>query len=192
MTRLTAHTVHESFPAHGSSLAGPWHGYPRRLSAVGTAHDCRAAWEVRVGSSPPARSSSRRGGVAYSSLDPGVGLMTYALRLAPLPASQRGPRRRIPTITAGPWLLGPSYHSPGLRFGTSPCSARTRPESPGGVTTFLMLVLCSCRVALSAGLDTSEWPVGNESAGPQSPSRLGPAWPGGGARPRHPSFAGRS
>src|SRR2546430_12891832 len=86
---LAFRTVHESFPSHGSSLAGPWHGDLGRSSAAGTAHDCREAWKLRVGSSPTARSSSRQGGVAHSYLDPGVGLMTYALRLAPLPASQR-------------------------------------------------------------------------------------------------------
>src|SRR5947207_2587117 len=36
-----------------------------------------------------------------------------------------------------------------------------------------MLVLCSRRVALSAGLEVGEWPVGSTSAGPQSLSLLG-------------------
>jgi len=188
---LAFRTVHESFPSHGSSVAGPWHGHLVRPSAAGTVPGCREAWKLRVGSLQAPRSGSRWGGNPHSYRDVTVGLMTYALRLAPLPASHRGPRRRIPTITAGPWLLGPSHPPPGVRFG-SPCSAIDHAESPGRVTTFLMLVLCSRRVALSAGLEAGEWPVGNESAGPQSLSLFGPAWLGGGSRPRHPSFAGRS
>src|SRR5262249_3640699 len=131
-----------------------------------------AAWKLGVWSLQAPRSNSRGGRGPHSYRDVTVGLMTCTLRLAPLPSRPRGPRRRIPTITAGRWLLGPSYHSPGLRFGPSPCSARDRAESPRVVPTFLMLVLCRRRVALSAGLDTGEWPVGSESAGPQSPSRV--------------------
>ena len=189
---LAFRTVHESFPSHGSSLAGPWHGYRPRSAAADAVSARPAAWKLGVWSLQAPCSDSFGGRDPHSYRDVPVGLMTYPLRLAPLPSSQRGPRRRIPTITAGPSLLGPSPHSPGLRFGTSPCSARLRPESPGVVTTFLMLVFGSRRVALSAGLDTGEWPVGNKSAGPQSPSRFGPALAGGGCRPHHPSCAGRS
>src|SRR5437868_1504598 len=187
MTRLTAHTVRASFPSHRSSVAGPCHGDPPRPSAADAVPARPEAWKLGVWSLQAPRSGSRGGGDPHSYRDVTVGLMTCALRLAPLPSSQRGPRRRIPTITAGRWLLGPSYHSPGLRFGTSPCSARTRPESPRVVTTFLMLVLCSRRVALSAGLQVGGWPVGNESAGPQGQSHVGPAVSAGGTG-RRPHF----
>jgi hypothetical protein len=173
MTRRTAHTVHESFPSHGSSVAGPCHGDLPRASATEAVHARSEAGKLGVGSLQAPRSGSRWGGDPHSYRDVSVGLMTCSLRLAPLPASHRGPRRPIPAITAGLSLLGPSHHSPGLRFGTSPCSVRTRAESPRVVTTFLMLVLCSRRVALSAGLEVGEWPVGSRSAGPQSPSLLG-------------------
>ena len=101
------------------------------------------------------------------------------------------PTSAYPGHYPGPWLLGPSHPPPGLRLG-GPCSASDPAESPRGVTTFLMLVLRSRRVALSAGLETGEWPVGSRSAGPQSLSPFGPAWSGGSPRPRHPTFAGRS
>src|SRR5229473_5085648 len=38
MTRLTAHTVRASFPAHGSSVAGPCHGYLVRSWADRAVH----------------------------------------------------------------------------------------------------------------------------------------------------------
>src|SRR4051794_18782322 len=123
-----------------------------RSSAAEAVHARSEAGKLGVGSLQAPRSGSRWGGDPHSYRDVPVGLMTCSLRLAPLPASHRGPRRPIPTITAGPSLLGPSPHSSGLRFGTSPCSVRTRAESPRLVTTFLMLVCCSRRVALSAGL----------------------------------------
>jgi len=50
----------------------------------------------------------------------------------------------------------------------------------------LLLVFGSGSAALSAGLDTGAWPVGNKSAGPQSRSPFGPAWSSGGLRPTSP------
>ena len=53
-------------------------------------------------------------------------------------------------------LLGPSHRSSGLRFGTSPCSARDQvagSESPRAVPTFLLPVFRSRSAALSAGLE---------------------------------------
>src|SRR5207248_6633513 len=103
---LAFKTVRASFPAHGSSVVGPGHGYLSRPSTNGAVFGRLAARKLRFGSLQMARSRFREGRVCHSYPSVAAGLMTFALLLAPLPSDHRGPRRHIPGITPGLGCLG--------------------------------------------------------------------------------------
>src|SRR3954469_19323312 len=71
---LAFRTVHESFPSHGSSVAGPCPGDLPRASTTEAVHARSEAGKLGVGSLQAPRSGSCWGGDPHSYRDVSVGL----------------------------------------------------------------------------------------------------------------------